>query len=231
MKMRALAVLAAMLMVAGCGTSRRAGDVEPQGFLGDYSRLTSGAEGEAILRYVNSGADWAKYDKVLIDPVTVWGSGGAQEIPEEDLQTAANFLYTELQKELGKDFQLVTAPGPDTLRVTAALTDAEPANQTMVVVSNVVPFAIAASGAWEYVTGEPTWQGEAAAEAKITDAETGELLAAAVDKRMGGRSMASAETSWTDVNNILAYWAQLTRYRLCEQQGRAGCEQPKTGGL
>jgi hypothetical protein len=48
---------------------------------------------------------------------------------------------------------------------------------------------------------------------------------------MGGRSMASAETSWTDVNNILAYWAQLMRFRLCERQGRAGCEPPKTGGL
>jgi len=43
--------------------------------------------------------------------------------------------------------------------------------------------------------------------------------------------MASAETSWTDVNNILAYWAQLVRYRLCQLQGGAGCEQPKTGGL
>jgi hypothetical protein len=220
-----------MLMAAGCGTSRRVDDALPQGFLGEYSLLTPGAEGEAVLRYVNTGADWAKYDKVLIDPVTVWGSGKDRDIPEADLQTAANFLYHQLQQELGKDFQLVTAPEPNTLRVTAALTDAEPANQTMVVISNVVPFAIATSGAYEYVTGEPTWQGEAAAEAKITDAQTGELLAAAVDRRMGGRSMASAETSWADVNNILAYWAQLTRYRLCQQQGRAGCEQPKTGGL
>jgi hypothetical protein len=101
----------------------------------------------------------------------------------------------------------------------------------MVVVSNVVPFAIATTGTYEYITGEPTFQGEAAVEAKITDAETGELLVAAVDKRMGGRSMASAETSWTDVNNILAYWAQLMRYRLCEQQARSGCQPPKTGGL
>jgi hypothetical protein len=72
----------------------------------------------------------------------------------------------------------------------------------------------------------PAWRKK-----EITDAQTGELLAAAVDKRMGGRTLASAETSWTDVNNILAYWAQLTRFRLCEQQGRAGCAPPQTGGL
>jgi hypothetical protein len=193
--------------------------------------LTPGAEGQVVLRYVNADADWAKYDKVLIDPVTVWGSGRTRDIPEADFQTAANFLHTELQRELGKDFQLVNAPGPSTLRVTAALTDAEPANQTMVVISSIVPLAMATTGTYEYITGEPTFQGEAAAEAKFTDAETGELLAAGVDRRMGGRSLASAETSWTDVNNILSYWAQLTRFRLCELQGRAGCERPQTGGL
>ena len=229
--MRALAVLVIMLMLAGCGSSRRAGEVEPQGFLGDYSMLTAGDEGQAVLRYVNTSAEWAKYDKVLVEPVVVLGSSGTRDIPEEDLQTAANFLYAQLQQELGQDFELVDVPGPDTLRVAAALTDAAPANQTMVVVSNLVPLAMATSGAYEYITGKPTFQGEAAAEAKVTDAQTGELLAAAVDKRMGGRTLASAETSWTDVNNILAYRAQLMRFRLCEQQGRADCAPPQTGGL
>jgi hypothetical protein len=229
--MRALTILALLLMLVGCGTSRRASEVEPQGFLGDYSMLTSGEQGQAVLRYVNQDSDWASYDRVLVEPVVVLRSPGTQDIPEEDLQTAANFLHAQLRQELGKDFELVDAPAPNTLRVAAALTDAEPANQTMVVVSTVVPIAMATSGAYEYITGKPTFQGQAAAEAKITDAQSGELLAAAVDKRMGGRTLASAETSWTDVNNILAYWAQLTRFRLCEQQGRAGCARPQTGGL
>ena len=229
--MLALAVLAIMLMLVGCGSSRRANEVEPQGFLGDYSMLTAGDEGQAVLRYVNTSAEWARYDKVLVEPVVVLGSSGTRDIPEEDLQTAANFLYAQLRQELGQDFELVDAPGPNTLRVAAALTDAEPANQTMVVVSNVVPLAMATSGAYEYITGNPTFQGQAAAEAKVTDAQTSELLAAAVDKRTGGRTLSSAETSWTDVNNILAYWAQLMRFRLCEQQARAGCAPPQTGGL
>ncbi|MGH6902470.1 MAG: hypothetical protein ACREIR_07005 [Geminicoccaceae bacterium] len=54
------------------------------------------------------------------------------------------------------------------LRAAAALTDAEPANQTMVVVSSVVPMAAALSQSYEYVTCEPTFQGQAAIEAKIT---------------------------------------------------------------
>jgi hypothetical protein len=57
------------------------------------------------------------------------------------------------------------------------------------------------------------------------------VLAEAVDERMGGRALNSAANEWTDVNNILGYWAQQTRFRLCELQARAGCVRPQTGGL
>ena len=153
---------------------------------------------------------------MIVAPVTVWRSPAESGIPEQDLKTAADYLYEQLREELGKDFELVDQPGPDTLRLEAALTGAKAANQTMVVVSSVVPIGAAIAGGYEYMTGKPTYQGEAAAEAKITDAQSGELLAAVVDQRMGGRSLASAENEWTDVNNILAYWAQQTRFRLCE---------------
>jgi Protein of unknown function (DUF3313) len=111
------------------------------------------------------------------------------------------------------------------------LTGAQRANQAMVAVSSVVPMAAAVSGSYEYITGKPTFQGRAAVEARFTAARSGEVLAAVVDERMGGRALSSAANQWTDVNNILAYWAQQTRFRLCELQDRAGCERPQTGGL
>jgi hypothetical protein len=168
---------------------------------------------------------------VIVAPVTVWQSPATADLHDADLKTAADYLYAQLRDQLGKDFQLVDQPGPDTLRVEAALTGARAANQTMVVVSSVVPIGAAISGSYEYVTGKPTFQGEAAAEAKITDAQSGEVLAAAVDQRMGGRALNSATNEWTDVNNILTYWAQQVRFRLCELQERAGCVRPQTGGL
>ncbi|HZA65483.1 MAG TPA: DUF3313 domain-containing protein [Geminicoccaceae bacterium] len=229
--MRVIVLFAAVLVLAGCGSSRPVRDVQPRGFLGDYSLLTRGGSGEAALRYINADADWASYDKVIVEPVEVWAPGGTTAVPEEDLKTAADYLYAQLRAELGKDFQLVDQPGPDTLRVEAALTGAERANQMMVAVSSVVPMAAAVSGSYEYITGKPTFQGRAAVEAKVTDARTGELLAAAVDERMGGRALNSAANEWTDVHNILAYWAQQTRFRLCELQERTGCQPPQTGGL
>ncbi len=229
--MRVAVLLLAAVVLAGCGSSRPVRNVQPQGFLGDYSRLTPGAEGEAALRYFKPDVNWASYRKVIVAPVTVWQSPSTANIPEADLKTAADYLYAQLRQELGKDFQLVDRPGPDTLRVEAALTGAKAANQTMVVVSSVVPIGAAISGSYEYVTGKPTFQGEAAAEAKITDAQSGAVLAEAVDQRMGGRALNSAENKWTDVNNILTYWAQQLRFRLCELQKRTGCVPPQTGGL
>ena len=99
------------------------------------------------------------------------------------------------------------------------------------ILTTLATIAAAVSGSYEYITGEPTFQGQAAVEAKITDAASGEVLAEAVDRRMGGRALNSAANKWTDVDNILSYWAQQTRFRLCELQERTGCVRPQTGGL
>src|SRR4029453_17222357 len=144
--MRSLILLAVAVALAGCGSSRPVRNVQPQGFLGDYSRLTPGAEGQAALRYINPDVNWASYRKVIIAPVTVWESPANANIHDADLKTAADYLYAQLRDQLGKDFQLVDQPGPDTLRVEAALTGAKAANQTMVVVSSVVPIGAAISG-------------------------------------------------------------------------------------
>jgi hypothetical protein len=174
---------------------------------------------------------WASYRKVIVAPVTVWQSPATANIHDADLKAAADYLYAQLRNELGKDFELVDQPGPDTLCVEAALTGAKAANQTMVVVSSVVPIGAAISGSYEYVTGKPTFQGQAAAEARVTDAQSGAVLVEAVDQRMGGRALNSATTMWTDANNILTYWAQQLCFRLCELQERTGCVPPQTGGL
>jgi hypothetical protein len=110
--MRALAFLVIMLMLAGCGTSRRADEVEPQGFLGDYSMLTSGGQGQAVRRYVNQDADWAKYDKVLVEPVAVLDGPGRQDIPEEDLQPPPTSCTPNCARSSARTSSWSTLPHP-----------------------------------------------------------------------------------------------------------------------
>ena len=44
----------------GCATTTQARRVTPSGFLGDYSPLTPGEGEQALLRFLKSGADFAK---------------------------------------------------------------------------------------------------------------------------------------------------------------------------
>jgi Protein of unknown function (DUF3313) len=158
-------VLAGMLVA--CAASRQATEVEEAGFLGDYYGLLKPGDPdryEAIRRYIAPDVDAARYDKIIVDPVTVWAD--PEQVETEGLQLAdvqelADYLHAVLRDELGDDFELVSEPQPNTLRVQVALTTAAPSNQTMVVVSNVLPIAVAVTQAREYLTGRPTYQGEA----------------------------------------------------------------------
>jgi hypothetical protein len=51
------------------------------------------------------------------------------------------------------------------------------------------------------------------AETRATDSVTGELLAAALDTRVGGKQLRNAfRGTWQDADSGLMYWAELTRY-------------------
>jgi len=98
----------------------------------------------------------------------------------------------------------------------------------MDVVSTVVPQARALSTLKGLATGKPAFVGEASVEAKISDAQTGKIIAAAVDRRVGGKTLeAEAFDTWGDVNEILEYWAKQARFRLCEARDGANCVHPE----
>ena len=75
-----LVAISLLIGAGGCAATQEAKSVEKSGFLGDYSRLkegqrsifSQGAEDQALLVYMNPAADWRKYKKVWLDPVTIW---------------------------------------------------------------------------------------------------------------------------------------------------------------
>jgi len=77
-------------------------------------------------------------------------------------------------------------------------------------------------------TGKPAFKGEAVIEAKVTDSQTGEVLRAGVDRRVGGKKL-SAESfnSWADVYESLRYWAENGRYQLCKARHAPDCPKPR----
>ena len=222
-----LLMLPLALGLAACGATKQSTQIERRGFLGDYSKLRPGKEGELAFIYRNPSADWAAYDKILLDPVSVWTTRDTSNIPQEDLQRLANNFYGLLYQEWAKDYEMVEQPGPKTLRIQVALTGADTSNAVLDLVSTVHPVSFAVSSGAEFVVGEPTFGGGASIEGKVMDANTGALLAAGIDRRVAGKDISGAFDSWDDVNSAFQYWAQWSRFRLCELRRGAGCIAPE----
>ena len=234
----AILLAVASVMLAGCGSTKQARSVTTSGFLQDlYPQMREGRGDEALLVYRNPQTDWATkatYMKVLLDPVMIWrGKESAREGPaQKDVQAIADAFYALLYQELAKDYQMATEPGSKTLRLQAALTDVGESMPALDILSSVpAPFnaAFVASSIKTLSTGKPLFKGEASIEGKVTDAETGEVIAAAVDRRVGGRFLdREVFDSWNDVHGALIYWAQLTRFRLCQMRKHTDCVRPES---
>jgi uncharacterized protein DUF3313 len=190
----------------------------PTGFLGnDYSILTPPAEGsdqKAMLRFVNPNVTWSSYNKIMIAPVTFWAADDSK-VSAADQQVLCNYAYNTFVKDLGKNFAIVDQPGPGVMKLSAALTDATSAVPVLRSVSVVVPQARVLSAIKMMATGTYAFVGSAQGAMKLNDSVSGELLGAAVDKRVGGTSVKNVVVfQWGDAENAIDYWADLTDQRL-----------------
>jgi len=212
-------------VAAGCASTGKARHVKESGFqpAANYALMKKTKGDIAQLLYINPKADWKKYDKVMVDPVTIWRVPGSKmaDIPEDQLQQVGAFFHDTLTAELAKEFTIVTTPQPGTLRIRAALTEATKSQVALNMITTVVPIGLAVSFAKDLATGTPSFVGKAAAEMELTDATTGELIAAGVAARVGEKTIASSKlSSWGDVKAAAEKWSENTRIKL--GQARAG---------
>ncbi len=209
---------AVTLAASGCALTRQTRTVEISGFLGDYSQLREGGQGEAKLVYVKPGVNWKRYDKILIEPVTIWtsGSDSAASVPEEDLQLLADYLDESLRHNLGQDYRLVDREEPNTLRLRVAITEAKGSRVVVNTVSKIVPQLRVLTTVGGLATGTQVLVGRAGAEAELLDALTDVRLAAAVDRRAGTKALRGGFGTWADVQRAFDYWSERLRTRLAE---------------
>jgi len=241
MNMRLLSVLliAGMLAGAACAATKQARTVERLGFLKElYPKMIEGDEnaGESLLSYKNPRVAQIPpntYKKFMLDPVLVFrGPHSKMEgISQHQAQLMADTFYALIYQELSKDYEMVDKPGPDALRAQVAITHLEESWPMLDVVSTIpAPMNAFALGSMlkNVATGKPAFKGEAVIEAKVTDSQTGEVLRAGVDRRVGGKKL-SAESfnSWADVYESLRYWAENGRYQLCKARHASDCQKPR----
>ena len=229
--MKSVSVFSIVLLcagVVGCAQTQAMSKVQTSGFLRDYSILQKGEKDQALLVYKNPTANWSSYTKVYLDPVTVWKDEQTKAVAPEDLQKLADFLEVQVNDALKQDYEMVQAPGPGVMRVSVAITEADASSPTMDTISSIVPQLRLLTGAKGLVAGgKPGFVGSASVEVKITDTQTGTLLAAAVDRRAGTKNLSGVTDKWNDVQESYIYWANKLRWRLCQFRGGKDCIEPK----
>ena len=230
--------IALMLAVAGCSSTVasqpeaakavESGSTLPAsvtGFMGPYaSKLKPGPAGGAALVWIYPDAKWINYRKIMIAPVEFWASDDSKVSPQ-DQKVLTAYFYNALKTNLEQNYTIVDTAGPGTLKLRVALMDATASVPGLRSVSVLVPQARVLNMAQSLATGSYAFVGSAEAEMIVTDSDTGDVFAEAVDQRSGGMGIKGAASfQWGDAQNAMDYWAQLISKRLLQLQ--TGAAQP-----
>ncbi|SLM48688.1 putative Lipoprotein [Nitrospira japonica] len=222
-------------LLAACSPTKQARSVDTSGFLGPiYPLMHKGEDGEALLLYKNpkvATIPRGTYKKMLLDHVQVWGPPTTDPDRQARAQKIADLLYTLAYDSMSQDYEMASEPGPGVLHAQVAITRADPAYVVLRAVSTIPApmnaFAVA-SMLKNIGTGKPLFVGDASLELKLSDSQTGEVLAASADRRVGNKRLdADSFDSWDDVHKALAYWVEKARYRLCQERHAQNCVPPK----
>lgn len=218
-------------VLMGCAPTYKVKE-EPSssGFLGNnYEKLKPGkGPDQAALRYISPAADFRGYKAIYIAPVLFYSSAG-KDLSPQNRQTLANNFYMALGTELGKDYKLVDRPQPDTIRVQYAITEATTKSVGLDTVSTILPIGLVVKAVKQKFKGNPGFTGTFAVEFRVSDAMSGKLMSAGIDKRAGGLGFSGDHfDKWSDVDQVMDLYARISRYRLCKERRDTDCVAPPT---
>ena len=206
-----VASLIACVFFAGCTPGSIAHG--RSGFLGDYSELKRNADYPAALVYLKTGVPWSEYNAIQLDSVSLWGNDEMKRLDAGDRQRLTDALYSALSRELGKHFALIGRPGPNTVRLRAAVAVVHDAHAAaLATVTTAGPHVRAVGDLSAEVASA---MGAATVEVELADSLGNERLAAVVDERTGGDILAAKPgfATWDDVNAACDSWARKVAWR------------------
>ncbi|MGB8602713.1 MAG: DUF3313 domain-containing protein [Rhizomicrobium sp.] len=171
------------LALTGCGTA------DPT----RYKNLDTSAQlvpnpkddgGRVPYRYA-AAVNWHAYDKIIIDPVTIYSGDDQQfgDMDPKDKAELAHYMQRQFNKALSQQRQLMQSPSDGTLRVKLTLTGAE---TNTPVVTTLTHFDIAGglyNGVQAIRGHEGAMGGAVMYSVEIYDAQTSRLLNAYISKR------------------------------------------------
>ncbi len=187
-------------------------DAEYSGFLTNYDVLGQGPDGGVDEIWKNPEhnlpADFAKYNAIMIDPITIYLADKSKDrgIDTNEIYRLSQEFYQALIGAVEGRYRVVRAPGPGVLRLIIALTDVEASNPALDTITSIVPMARVFSFAKKQVTGSHSFVGSASIEGVIVDGGSGDILVAFVDQRSGDKGVAGGSDPFEDAREAFQWW-------------------------
>ena len=213
------AIFSMALFMGGC--ANRAMEGQHSGFLNDYEGLDDNPQFEGAMVRVMPGADFTKYQNIMVAPVKI-----ISNIPEGEVSPAQTKLFSQISQYLtdgyirnlqqGGSYNVVDSAGPDTMIFEVAISAVEVHFDDM----QWYQFTPVTLGLT--VVARATYVDQAVrilGEARVTDSESGEVLLRAMGLQEGEEVGTEAdELVFADVKPALDIWLERSSKRFEEMK-------------
>jgi hypothetical protein len=214
-----LVVVSALLlmMTVGCakqeqpGVKKIAAGQEDSGFLKDYTKLKPVPDLEGAKGYASTDAqkNLRKYIACVVDPVEVYLASDADgaKMTETARSAVSEYFRAALVKSVSSAYPVVEKPGPLVLRLRAAVVGVDLGGEVS---------AEEKAASKETAITHKLNIGKVQVEMELVDSETGEQIAALVDKEKLGESAEitsamSRDEKWAAAREAFDGWAARVR--------------------
>jgi Protein of unknown function (DUF3313) len=211
----------ALVLVTAMPVSAQTEDHAPVS-MKSSGKMTQDKPGGENWTYAQPVAKFAKYRTVIVMPTKVYQGPDAQfeGIEPADRAKYAELMTDELSSEIAKSFPAPAKPQADTLRIQVTLLGGEKTKGGVATATRVTPLGFATSAVKSALGKTGTFTGSVLYAVEAYDAQTGELLLAAVRRRTPDPLDIPATLSTTDtVKAVAREFADGARKRLEELTG------------
>lgn len=209
----AILVTAGSAFLTGCAstqTEKLASKEQFSGYLSNYDDLkkVKAEKGLEFLRWISPDVKPGEYTRVYQHDITFYPRLTPEQLAGRDtLIQIGDYFNEAIKRELAKNGALASEPGPGVAETQLAITGVYIGNEGMKAYE-IVPIA-AVIGLGETAMGKRDQIVQLVVEGKLTDSESGKLLATSVYKGLG-KNLKNDKTQLTldDVKPVLDTWAR-----------------------
>ena len=187
------------------------------GFFSDAVQFEKHPHRRHAYRFIKQDLDLRLYDKVAIAPVEIWidSESPYKGMQANSIKTLSDQLRQVMVSTLEPDYPVVKQAGKGTIGVRLAVTGIKMKKKKKSLFS-YTPIGMAVAASQDEMLSK-TMLSDAIIEAELVDTQTGERIAALVDRHMASE-LSGSKHDWKEIEEVFEYYAKRFKRSLNESR-------------